>query len=250
MEVHQHSHTQRKKWSHYFWEFLMLFLAVFAGFMAENQREHMVEHQRAKDYAFNLYEELKLDTQSLTKIIKDNYEVVGKLDTFCLYIREKTERKVNNGMLYYYSSYATAVYNFTSNNTTIEQLKGSGNLRIMGNEVSQKISDYGRRLHELEFEYLLSRSEFEKIEELNFKIFDGFIKTQLFNPSIRKQSRDTAYKINPPLINNDTLLMKEFVGWLKFEARIYFQQNENLLKPLKQSAIELLALLKKEYHFE
>ena len=250
MEVHQHSHTQRKKWSHYFWEFLMLFLAVFAGFMAENQREHMVEHQRAKDYAFNLYEELKLDTQSLSKIIKDNYEVVGKLDTFCLYTREKTERKVNNGMLYYYSSYATAVYNFTSNNTTIEQLKGSGNLRIMGNEVSQKISDYGRRLHELEFEYLLSRSEFEKIEELNFKIFDGFIKTQLFNPSIRKQSRDTAYKINPPLINNDTLLMKEFVGWLKFEARIYFQQNENLLKPLKQSAIELLALLKKEYHFE
>ena len=120
----------------------------------------------------------------------------------------------------------------------------------MGNEVSQKISEYGRRLHELEIEYLLSRSEFEKIEELNFKIFDGFIKTQLFNPSIRKQSRDTAYKINPPLINNDTILMKEFIGWLKFEARIYFQQNENLLIPLKQSATELLTLLKKEYHFE
>lgn len=250
MEVHQHSHTERKKWTHYFWEFLMLFFAVFTGFLAENQREHMVEHQRAKDYALNLYEELKIDTQSLTKIIKDNYEVIGKLDTFCLYSREKIKRKVNNGMLYFYSSYATAVYNFTSNNTTIEQLKGSGNLRIMGNEVSQKISDYGRRLHELEFEYLLSRSEFEKIEELNFKIFDGFIKTQLFNASIRKQSRDTAYKINPPLINNDTLLMKEFIGWLKFEARIYLQQNESLLTPLKQSATELLALLKKEYHFE
>ena len=89
-------------------------------------------------------------------------------------------------MLYYYSSYATAIYNFTSNNTTIEQLKGSGNLRIMGNEVSQKISEYGRSLHELEIEYMLSRSEFEKIEDLNFKIFDGFIKVQFFNSSVKE----------------------------------------------------------------
>ena len=29
MEVHAHSHTPRKKWTHYFCEFLMLFLAVF-----------------------------------------------------------------------------------------------------------------------------------------------------------------------------------------------------------------------------
>ena len=25
MEVHHHAHTDRKKWTHYFWEFLMLF---------------------------------------------------------------------------------------------------------------------------------------------------------------------------------------------------------------------------------
>ena len=29
MEVHAHTHTERKKWTHYFWESLMLFLAVF-----------------------------------------------------------------------------------------------------------------------------------------------------------------------------------------------------------------------------
>ena len=40
MEVHHHSHTARKNWTHYFWEFLMLFLAVFCRFIAENQREH------------------------------------------------------------------------------------------------------------------------------------------------------------------------------------------------------------------
>ena len=46
MEVHAHTHTERKKWTHYLWEFLMLFLAVFCGFLAENQREHLLEQQR------------------------------------------------------------------------------------------------------------------------------------------------------------------------------------------------------------
>ena len=39
MEVHHHAHTPRKKWTHYFWEFFMLFLAVNCGFFVENQRD-------------------------------------------------------------------------------------------------------------------------------------------------------------------------------------------------------------------
>ena len=35
MEVHSHTHTPRKKWTHYFWEFFMLFLAVTLGFFVE-----------------------------------------------------------------------------------------------------------------------------------------------------------------------------------------------------------------------
>src|SRR5687768_16040736 len=54
MEVHHHAHTAMKRWTHYFWEFLMLFLAVFAGFMAENQREHYVEHLREKQFTRSL----------------------------------------------------------------------------------------------------------------------------------------------------------------------------------------------------
>lgn len=43
MEVHKHPHhvTHKKKWGEYFLEFLMLFLAVFLGFLAENFREHV-----------------------------------------------------------------------------------------------------------------------------------------------------------------------------------------------------------------
>jgi hypothetical protein len=57
MEVHHHAHTSdpglhrgRKKWTHYFWEFFMLFMAVTLGFFVENQREHYVGYIREKQY--------------------------------------------------------------------------------------------------------------------------------------------------------------------------------------------------------
>src|SRR4051794_36842467 len=52
MEVHHHPHVHHeKKWSGYLFEFIMLFLAVSAGFFVENQREHYVENNRAEQYA-------------------------------------------------------------------------------------------------------------------------------------------------------------------------------------------------------
>jgi hypothetical protein len=258
MEVHHHSspapggtHTARKKWTHYLWEFLMLFLAVFCGFLAENKREHMVEKQRAKVYAANLYEELKKDTADFNTTINNHITVIGKLDSFCLFSAEKASRNITNGMLYYFSAYTTSVNFFISNNTTIEQLKSSGNLRIMGNDVSQKISEYSKKLNELENEYRLSRTEFGKIEDLYFRIFDGYT-TRRLSPggSIYDVNRDSVFKLNLPLINDDPKLMKEFTGWLKFESFIYSSQNTRHHIPIKQLATELVVLLKKEYHLK
>ncbi|MBK7679895.1 MAG: hypothetical protein IPJ29_10920 [Chitinophagaceae bacterium] len=65
MEVHAHTHTPRKKWTHYFWEFIMLFLAVFCGFLAENQREHMIEHQREKKFIRSLCSDLRRKTRQV-----------------------------------------------------------------------------------------------------------------------------------------------------------------------------------------
>src|ERR1700737_4759093 len=52
MEIHKHLHhvTHKKKWDEYILEFLMLFLAVFLGFLTENFREHEIEKERAKQY--------------------------------------------------------------------------------------------------------------------------------------------------------------------------------------------------------
>src|SRR5678816_1117976 len=71
MEVHAHTHTPGKKWTHYLWEFLMLFLAVFCGFLAENQREHLLEKQQEKKFARRLLSDLREDSAFYQKRLKD-----------------------------------------------------------------------------------------------------------------------------------------------------------------------------------
>jgi len=237
----------------------MLFLAVFCGFLAENQREHYVEHQRAKVYAANLYEELKKDTAGINRIILDINITTDKLDSFCLLATEKIKRNITNGILYYYASYTTLINLYASENTTIEQLKGSGNLRLMGNAISQLINVYEKKLNGLENDYGLTKSEFAKIEELYFKIFDGYAIQILLregSAQIRDsvnslpQVKDSVFKMNTPLVNEDPAMMKEFIGWLHFESQIYQFHITNFLIPLKQIAGELIESLNKEYHLK
>jgi hypothetical protein len=134
MEVHAHTHTPRKKWTHYFWEFLMLFLAVFCGFLAENKREHIVEHKRTKIYAQQFYEELKLDTASLSQSIKQSGAEYAKYDTLvdvlkAVLSRDKTWKDL------YYASYCIDVWDIiTFHNASFEQIKNSGSLRYFTNK--------------------------------------------------------------------------------------------------------------------
>ena len=63
MEVHHHPdlHHKPKKWKEYFLEFLMIFLAVTMGFIAENIREHFVLKKHEKEYMVSLVRDLNND---------------------------------------------------------------------------------------------------------------------------------------------------------------------------------------------
>ena len=106
MEVHAHTHTPRKKWTHYFWEFIMLFLAVFCGFLAENQREHMIEHQREKKFIRSLISDLSADTTRLGTIIHLRNERLVLLDSFMILLN-KPNAEAYGRTIYYFNSYAT-----------------------------------------------------------------------------------------------------------------------------------------------
>jgi len=67
METHAH-HLHKapgQGWKHYLFEFLMLFIAVFCGFLAENWREHILDGKREKQYIKSFYEDLTADEHDL-----------------------------------------------------------------------------------------------------------------------------------------------------------------------------------------
>ena len=130
MEVHGHTHTPRKKWTHYFWEFLMLFFAVFCGFLAEYQLEHMIEHQREKQYIRSLVNDIKSDIRQLEEIDKDWEEGLHAADTLLKFLAEK-DAYINSGPAFDLVYRATGFTDFVSNDGTIQQLKNSGGLRLL-----------------------------------------------------------------------------------------------------------------------
>ena len=150
MEVHHHAHlasgethSARKKWTHYFWEFLMLFFAVFCGFLAENYREHYVEDQRAIKHAKNLYEELYADSVLMVQTIDNRNQKEQQCRYFADYVKDSNLVNLSSG---FFPAFVTALIQiqyiiFEPNDGILNQLRNSGELRYFKNSELQ--SDLG-----------------------------------------------------------------------------------------------------------
>ena len=135
MEVHHHTHPpgRGRKWTHYIWEFLMLFLAVFCGFLAENWREHSIEHARAKELAVSIKKDLVIDTGSLQYIINLRNNRTAVLDKL-LDELEKPLDRLNDTLLVMAENELLRRSYFVPETGTYEQMKQAGYLRYFKNE--------------------------------------------------------------------------------------------------------------------
>ena len=146
MEVHHHAHpstssAHRKKWTHYFWEFLMLFLAVFCGFLAENIREHNIEHKRAKQFARSLLSDLRSDTAALTTAIGFATIKINSVDTLTAQLALPKENW-NDTLIYRCEGAAGRIRPFVHNSGTYEQMKASGSLRYFKQQLTDMLNQY------------------------------------------------------------------------------------------------------------
>src|SRR5262245_12335887 len=86
MEVHHPHHlAHKKKWSEYLLEFLMLFLAVFLGFTAENIRERKIERHREHQFIESLAQDVKADTANAQLVIDEFTRRLINLDSLINY---------------------------------------------------------------------------------------------------------------------------------------------------------------------
>ena len=122
----------------------MLFLAVFCGFLAENQREHYVEHQREKQFVQSLFNDIKADTANIKRIIKARTAKEWSLDSISYMMNNPNPMEFIKE-IYFYAIYVsrTLPYRFVPNDGTIQQLKNSGALRLIRKRaVVDSISKY------------------------------------------------------------------------------------------------------------
>ena len=103
----------------------MLFLAVFCGFLAENYREHKLEHEREKRYIKNLYEDLVADTVIYSSYIKNTQEILSIVDSMML-LMKSPDRNTHLSRIYFLSRITTIREPIVSpNDRTFDEMKSS-----------------------------------------------------------------------------------------------------------------------------
>jgi len=246
MEVHAHSHTARKKWTHYLWEFLMLFLAVFCGFLAENFREHQVEHLREKKYIVSLIKDVQLDIASLENSTELRKVQLSYFDSLSTLLKQDYKNRMND--FYFYARHISRSTLFRYHDRTILQLKNSGNLRLIRNaDAADSITVYDNEAIKT---VLVQQDTEEELRQdiawgLNGKIFDGVVWDEM-NDSNSKISRPVN---NPPLLTKDPVLINEFhFKVVQLKATLLF--TNRYIQRAITSAQNLVDLLKKEYHLQ
>ena len=250
MEVHAHTHTSRKKWTHYLWEFLMLFLAVFCGFLAEYQLEHKIEKDRAAEFAESLIADLKKDTAQLISDIKEIDFVATRIDTFRMLTDARQLDHYPGGTWYYYARFTSWYFSFNPNNATIEQLKGSGSLRYFKNkDVINAIAQYDRICRAIKDLYNYEQPIINSTIDLRSKIFiaKNFDPVMDFNTSRHKI--DSFMKTDVEFLDRNINKLIELANYCQATIKDYSSRKAGYQKALKL-ALDLLVLLKKEYHLK
>jgi len=260
MEVHHHSHTARKKWTHYFWEFLMLFLAVFCGFLAEYQLEHKIERDRAKELARSFYDELKNDSVNVAVKYQNLLQQEEAIQYLIKYFKDSS---INNlSKIFVINFHDGAVFRspafFEPRTVVQEQLKNSGSLRYFkNNELQKLIGDISVAIYNINDRQAIESGYREShITPLLIKHYDvGFESAtiqfggkNLFENLLEYEQRDT---IIPFKLKKLEIFDGEGAGNILGFFGILCRGSRTIHFPnyIELNA-KLLKLLRKEYHLE
>ncbi len=115
-----------ENWKKYIVEFVMLFLAVFLGFFAENLRDQNADKVKEKEYISSLIEDVKTDKVILKNVIKNNITRKAYLDTLSVLCFNYNRASINVRELY--EKYPIVLFRpdfFIPNELTMLQLKKS-----------------------------------------------------------------------------------------------------------------------------
>ena len=229
----------------------MLFLAVFCGFLAENQREHYVEGKREKKYMQNLLQDLVRDTANYTTTITHRVQREKQAYQLVSLLYSPDRNKYLHDIYFFARQMPRLNILFFPATAAMNQLKNSGAIRLIKKtNVTDSILAYdvatdafGQRQN-TEIDYRNS------YREAVGNVFDASVFMTMIDTSTHDMSlviiQPTFVK---PLITQDQGTINNLC------ARVHFIYSasmitRNTLMHLRAQAIRLIELLKKEYHLD
>jgi hypothetical protein len=223
----------------------MLFLAVFSGFLAEYQLEHVIENSREKQFIQSFIEDLKIDIASIDRNLLFQDKRRSQLDSM-IYLLSEQKIKGYENELYFLGRTLVRTTRFQSNDRTITQLKYSGSMRLIRNEkAADSIISYEKLV-----DYILQNIDDERVERRSIdpllaKIFNPFV----FDKMLANNNEIQKLTTSPPLRSYDISLQQD----LAYHINLLKGSNiiiSTRLKLLKEKAINTIAFLQKAYHLE
>lgn len=245
MEVHAHTHTPRKKWTHYFWEFLMLFLAVFCGFLAEYKLEQTIERHREKEFILSMIEDAATDTANIHFAIAQNTERIKHADSLAMVTLNYKGTEAENSRIYSAARntvyYPELVY---PTDRTLFQLKNSGGMRLIQNKKSAECiiayDNSGKNVvnQQTYYEHYLTALTAASNRLMDFSVLLNF-----------KQPSAIYQDKNARIVNPAPEKLLE-MGNMSMMFQGVMMQYIVRLKEMEKKAIELINTLKKEYRLD
>jgi hypothetical protein len=251
MEVHHHPHPAhgKKNWKSYFWEFLMLFLAVFCGFLAEYKLEHVIEQNREKQYMQSFIYDLQNDTTNLNYGFPLKVQRINAIDSVFLFYEMNPAVVKIPGKVYRHMQRTLWDRHYRRNSTTIDQLKNAGGMRLIQKKIiADSIAAYDLQWIRAEF----LREAYITNQEKGKECIGKIINANDLLPKFRNNStgKSLAAEITDSLtIRINPAYMNEYLNFLNWQKTTTIQDKQGY-QAIEQSAERLIDLIKKEYHLK
>ncbi len=253
MEVHHHPdlHHKKKNFKEYFLEFLMIFLAVTLGFFAENIREKITGHKKAKIYSGTMVNNLRTDTSALKSYISYWNYASKNVDTLFQLLSKTEPVQIPSGKLYWYGLFGGAPYIFIPNDATFEEMKNAGALSYFNNNLAQNITQYyqlTRRMRVYDEQDGRIFSEVRKLRSQLFYVQFNEQANDIFQLNRGKPDRqkiDSFIHSNPPLLSTDKTIFNQYMEMVRSR---FIPSKIRSADTLLERATAIIRDLEKEYH--
>ena len=248
METHAH-HLHKapgKNFWHYFFEFFMLFLAVFCGFLVENYREHIVEHEREKQYMQTFIYDLQNDTTNLNAGFPLKDQRIAAIDSVFLFYETNANAASIPGNLLRQIRRTVWDRHYRRNSTTIDQLKNAGGLRLISSRIIRdSIAAYDLKWQRAEF----SREYYITLQQKEKNLIERMIKAEDMLFTYRTKTDVFGSKAPTESVGINNEFLNEYLNTIG-DQKISTLQDKRTYLEIEQSAERLITLIQKEYQFE